>query len=44
MSDSQKQKVLRLCKQRALKRRYLLSKQQQQQDLNPVTPQFDLNF
>ncbi|MCO6551994.1 MAG: DUF1289 domain-containing protein [Gilliamella sp.] len=45
LSDSQKQKVLRLCKQRALKRRYLLSKQQrQQQELNPVTPQFDLNF
>ncbi|WP_085247982.1 DUF1289 domain-containing protein [Gilliamella mensalis] len=46
LSDSQKQDVLRLCKQRAARRRYLLSQQQRQPQpqLNPITSQFDLNF
>ncbi|OCG19686.1 oxidoreductase [Gilliamella sp. HK2] len=44
-NDRQKQEILRLCKQRALRRRYLLSQQQHQhQQLNPVTSQIELNF
>lgn len=42
-SDTQKQEVLRLCKQRALKRRYLLL-QQQQQKIQDTTLQNELNF
>ncbi|NUF50534.1 DUF1289 domain-containing protein [Gilliamella sp. ESL0250] len=44
LSDSQKQEVLRLCKQRALRRRYLVLQQQRQPQLNQITSQFDLNF
>ncbi|MWN31113.1 DUF1289 domain-containing protein [Gilliamella sp. Pra-s65] len=42
-NDSQKKEVLRLCKQRALKRHYLLL-QQQRQKLNSIPLQIELNF
>lgn len=44
-SDAQKQEVLRLCKQRALKKRYFLYQQQKQRELANQTnenPQLDL--
>lgn len=42
-SDAEKQEVLRLCKQRAQRRRYLLAQQRQQQITEPKT-QIELNF
>lgn len=35
-SDSQKQQILRLCKQRSLRRRYQLAQQQRQQQLQKL--------
>ncbi|MWP48735.1 MULTISPECIES: DUF1289 domain-containing protein [unclassified Gilliamella] len=42
-NNNQKKEVLRLCKQRALKRHYLLL-QQQRQKLNSISSQIELNF
>lgn len=42
-SDSQKQQILRLCKQRSLRRRYQLAQQQRQQQLQKLQQQNSLS-
>lgn len=42
-TDTQKQEILRLCRQRAIRRRYLLLQQQQIQS-SLTTEQLDLDF
>lgn len=42
-TDTQKQEILRLCRQRAIRRRYLLLQQQQIQP-SLTTEQLDLDF
>jgi len=42
-SDSQKQQILRLCKQRSLRRRYQLAQQHRQQQLQQLQQQNSLS-